>query len=155
MPGMTMLQGIAARRKGPTAEPNLLPKPQVWTGFPSLLILLFEADVLGSFSGFPALWGAEIKPFSITHLSQESGKGSEEGLVVLLLSSLKWMSCCRLSTWGFQAGVQHCCLRICPNSAHLIPSFWSRAAAEHKAHLSHGPSCPKRAPDGCQPHYPS
>lgn len=55
-------------------------------------MLLFGDGVLGSFSDFPALWGSEIKPFGITHLSQESGKGSEElleAVVVVLLFQLE------------------------------------------------------------------
>lgn len=87
--------------------------------------------MFGTFPDFPELWGSEIKPSSITHLSQETGKGSEglEAVVVFPAGA----GC----VWGFQAGVWHCHVHPCPSSLHLIPSF-----VEHKAALSPGPSCP-------------
>jgi len=53
------------------------------------LVLQSGDGVLGSFSDFPVLWGSGVKPFSIHHLSQAAGKGSEEleAVVGFLLSS--------------------------------------------------------------------
>lgn len=98
----------------------------MWTGFPSpfiQLVFLFGNGVFGTFPDFPVLWGSEIKPFSITHLSQEIGKGSEEleAVVVFLLSSWSWVQWGSLSVWGFQAGIWHCHVHLCPSSLHLIP----------------------------------
>lgn len=113
------------------------------------LVLLFGNGVFGTSPDFPGLWGSEIKPFSITHVSQEIGKGSEdlEAVVVFLPSSWSWI------WWGCQAGTWHCHVRPCPCSLHLVPPFWGQAEAEHKAALSPGPSCPQMAAEGCQPHY--
>lgn len=52
-------------------------------------MLRFEDGVFGSFSDFPVLWGSEIKAFSITHLFQESGKGSEELEAVVGVSAFQ------------------------------------------------------------------
>lgn len=74
---------------------------------------------------FLCFGGSEIKPFSITHLSWETGKGSEEleaAVVVFLLSSWSWMQWGSLCVWGFQAGAWHCHVCPCPSSRHLIPS---------------------------------
>lgn len=119
----------------------------MWTGFPSpfiQLVLLFGNGVFVLFPNFPVPWGFETKPVRTVHLSQGTGKGSEdlEAVVVFLFPSWSWLEWGSLSVWGFGAGMWHCHVHHVPALSTSSPPFWSHTVAEHKAALSPGPSCP-------------